>query len=159
MHLLVAMAVAGQLVALGNDAADQGRVPLGHPAQGEEGGAHVGGGEEVEHAMGVRLHASLARVPAVARDGAGEGLDLEPVLDIDGHGVAKAGCMGGLQGSANAPSASAGGAACARVPRYRAFQLGPGDRARVRNAARPPGRRRRGLGADRAEILLQLLVR
>ena len=85
----MAMAVASQLMTLRDDAADQRRVPFGHPAQGEEGGAHIGGGEEVEHAMGIRLDASLAGVPAIARDDRGKGLNLEPVLDVDGHGVAK----------------------------------------------------------------------
>ena len=45
--------------------------------------------QEVKHAMGVCLHASLARVPAFARDDAGESLHLEPVLHVDGHGIAK----------------------------------------------------------------------
>jgi hypothetical protein len=89
IYLFVAMAVACQLMTLRDDAADQRRVPFGHPAQGEEGGAHIGGGEEVKHAMGVCLHASLARVPAFARDDAGESLHLEPVLHVDGHGIAK----------------------------------------------------------------------
>jgi hypothetical protein len=82
-----AVAVAGEFVAGGDDAADEGGMALGDPAEGEEGGGDAGLGELFEDAVGVGFHPAGEAVPGIARDGAGEGLDLEVVLHVDGHGI------------------------------------------------------------------------
>ena len=64
MYLFVAIAMTCQLVTLGDDTADQGRMSLCHPAEGEEGRPYAGGCEEVEHTVRVRLHASFTRGPS-----------------------------------------------------------------------------------------------
>src|SRR5690606_946334 len=86
----VAVAVAGQLVAAGDDAAHQRRVAFGDPAQREEGGVHLVALEQRQDALDVGLDAALAIVPAAALDVRGERRDLEVVLDVAGHGVADA---------------------------------------------------------------------
>ena len=60
------VAVAGQLVAAGDDAADQRRVALGDPAEGEERGVHAGAGELLQQPVGVGLDAARQRLPAGA---------------------------------------------------------------------------------------------
>ena len=81
-------AVAGQLVPLGHDAAHHGRVPLGDPTQGEERGMHLRPLELAEDAVDVGLDPAGETVPVRPRDAMRERLDLEIVLDVDGHRVA-----------------------------------------------------------------------
>ena len=76
-------AVAGDLVPGVGDAPQQGRLAPGDPAEHEECRAASGIGAEPEDAFRIAYDAKLAPVPAVARDGPLECLDLEPVLDID----------------------------------------------------------------------------
>src|SRR5690606_9603961 len=66
VHPLVAIAVAGEFVSRVGDAAHEGRIALGHPAQGEEGGMHARLLEEFEQAFGVALDPALALAPGVA---------------------------------------------------------------------------------------------
>ena len=79
--------MAGDFVAGVGDAADQGGMALGDPAQSEEGRLDSGLVEQGEHRVGVALDPARQRLPRVAGDHRLEGADLEPVLDIDGEGV------------------------------------------------------------------------
>jgi len=83
----VAVAVAGQFVAAGDDGTDQLRVTLGDPAQREEGRLHVTPGQHVEDAADIALDPAFARVPLVAADVRREGGDLEVVLHVDGQRI------------------------------------------------------------------------
>ena len=88
VHERMAVAVAGEFVALGDDAAHQARMALGHPAEGEEGGVHAGGGETIEDARDVGIDARREPIPGGPRNDGDEGLDLEIVLHVHRHGVA-----------------------------------------------------------------------
>ncbi|MCG8459810.1 MAG: toll/interleukin-1 receptor domain-containing protein, partial [Holophagales bacterium] len=81
------VAVAGELVALLDDAPDQRRIALGDPAEHEEGGRHALVGKELQNALAVALDPTGQALPIAARDLIGEGRDLEVVLDVDGHRV------------------------------------------------------------------------
>ena len=84
---LVAVAVAGQFMAAGHDAAHQRGVALGDPAQGEEGGFRAVLVEQGQDAVDVALDAAFPALPPLARDPGREGRDLEVVLHVDGQGV------------------------------------------------------------------------
>ena len=80
--------MARDLVAGLGDAADQRRMALGDPAQREEGRLDAGLVEQRQDVIGVALDPARQRLPRVAGDHLFEGADLEPILDIDGEGVA-----------------------------------------------------------------------
>src|SRR5213592_1397614 len=82
---LVPIAMAGDLMPLRLDRFDEMRKFFGDPAQQEERGLGLIPGENLEDQVRVLLHAKLAAVPALSRNGAAEVFHLEPVLDIDGH--------------------------------------------------------------------------
>ncbi len=82
------MAVARDLVAGIDDTADQLRVALGNPTEGEERRARPAIGKNLEYAIGVALDPARQAVPVRAADGGGERADLEIILDVDGHRVA-----------------------------------------------------------------------
>src|SRR5581483_10401747 len=102
-------AMAGQLVPPLRDIADQGGELVRHPAEHEEGALGPAVVAEVERAARVRHHARGPPVPVVARDLAGERLDLEIVLDVDREDVA------GLLTHVEVLSIAARGAARGRV--------------------------------------------
>ena len=87
MDELVVVAVAGQLVPGGDDGAHDLRVALGNPAEGEECTMDARGGELGEQPVHVGLDPARQRVPLGRVDEAGEGLNLEPILDIDRHRI------------------------------------------------------------------------
>ena len=80
--------MAGQFVAVLDDAAGDPGIALGHPAQGEEGGLDTMLVEHAQDAVHVRLHPAGPMRPFVPRDAVGEGGDLEIVFHVDGHHVA-----------------------------------------------------------------------
>src|SRR3546814_3792445 len=80
--------VAGQLGPLIDDATDQPGMALGDPAEHEESALRAAFGEQVEKGGGVQLDTARQAVPVLARHGAGEGMDLVIVFDVDGERVA-----------------------------------------------------------------------
>ena len=65
------------------------RMALGDPAEREERRRHPGLGEDIEQPLGVALDPRAADAPnRRATIDVGEGLDLEVILDIDGHRIA-----------------------------------------------------------------------
>ena len=88
------VAVAGKLMAGGDDAADHRLVAFGDPAEREECGR---GRRRRRTARGCDRHwprrAAPMRVPLGAVDAAGERLDLEIILDIHRHRVADSGAL------------------------------------------------------------------
>ncbi len=86
-HALVAVAVAGEFVALLHDAAHHGRVALSHPTQGEERGLGAFLGQDGQDAVHVAFDAALAAVPVAAADVGRHRGDLEVVFHVDGEGV------------------------------------------------------------------------
>src|SRR5471032_2312520 len=84
----VRVAVAGQLVAVGDDGAHDGRVAFGDPAQREEGGMDGGAVQQEQDAFDIALDPAWQGGPVVAGDVGGEGGDVEVVFDIDGQRVA-----------------------------------------------------------------------
>ena len=89
---LVAVAVAGEFVPLFDDRADQRRVALGHPTEGEEGGLGIAALEHLEDALDVSLDAAFAPVPIAAGDVGREGGYLEVVFHVDREGVGEGSC-------------------------------------------------------------------
>ena len=87
MDTRVIVAVARDLVAIGNDATQKCRVSLCDPAQDEERGLHSVGTEQIEHAVGAELDSRLARIPLCPRYRLLEGRNLEILLDVDRQGI------------------------------------------------------------------------
>ena len=83
----VRVAVAGQLMPLGHQAADQIGMPLRHPAQGEKRRLDSPFGKQIENAMGVARDPPRPLFPLLAGDVRLERRDLEIILHIHGHGV------------------------------------------------------------------------
>ena len=81
------VAVAGEFVAFGHDAAHDRRVTLGDPTQGEERGVRFVFGEQVEDQIGVAFDAGCVAFPRITVAYVGESLDLEIVFDVEGEGV------------------------------------------------------------------------
>jgi hypothetical protein len=81
-------AVAGDFVAGFGDAPDQRRVARRDPAEDEEGRLDPRLVEQGKGAVGIGLDPARQRLPIIAGDHGFEGADLEPVLDVDGKGVA-----------------------------------------------------------------------
>ena len=84
---LVAIAVAREFVAAGDDVAHQLRVALGDPAQREEGGVCAALGKQGEQALHVALDAAGLRVPGATVEMRRQGRDLEVVFDVNGQCV------------------------------------------------------------------------
>ena len=80
--------MGGHFVPSPRDLADQVRMPIGDPAQHEEGGFDAARGEQVEQAQNIRLHAGFQLLPILARDDAAHVLDREPILHVHAHHVA-----------------------------------------------------------------------
>src|SRR6266851_3529004 len=80
---LVPIAVAGDFVASASDVLDERRVPVGDPAEDEEGSPDIGIVEDVEEALG-RVHDATGQAgPLLRREGAGEDLRMEVLLDVE----------------------------------------------------------------------------
>jgi hypothetical protein len=54
--------VAGQFVAIGGDPADQRRLPLRHPAEGEERRLHPSGIELIKNPIGIAIDRVWTRI-------------------------------------------------------------------------------------------------
>src|SRR5215469_12386212 len=76
-----------QFVPIRENPSDQCGVPLGNPAQYEEGRLSARFGENVEDALGIALNSLRQAVPVLAVNRRSEGFDLEIILDVDRHGV------------------------------------------------------------------------
>ena len=83
----VVVAVAGDLVAGGGDAAHQSGMALGHAPQDEEGGAHPVGGQHLQAEDGRGLDPALPPGPGLGRRGLQVVVAVEPLLDVDGQDV------------------------------------------------------------------------
>ena len=84
---LMAIAMAGQFVAAGDDAPHQVGIAFGHPAQGEEGGVDAVLGQHGQDALDVAFRPGIrAASHSRARDVRRERRDLEIVLDVDRSG-------------------------------------------------------------------------
>ena len=83
------VAVARELVPVANHPLDQFRVALRDPAEHEERGVHVVLGEQIQHAPGVARDPRGQLLPVAALDLPLEGRDLEILLDIDRHRIAR----------------------------------------------------------------------
>jgi hypothetical protein len=78
-------AVARQLMPCRDNAPYQRRVPAGDPAEHEEGRAGFGLGKNLQQALGIGFDAPRKPVPLPPVNDRDKGLDLEIILDIDGH--------------------------------------------------------------------------
>ena len=80
---LMPKAMAGQLMPLADDAPDQLRIALGHPAQSEEGG--VGGVliEQGQNPIDIALDTAFTLIPLATADVGRHRRDLEIILDVN----------------------------------------------------------------------------
>lgn len=84
---LVAEPVARELMAGRDDAAHEGSVPLGDPAEREEGADDAGARAQLQQPLGVGFHPSRQLVPGAAGDHIGERLDVEKILHVHGQRI------------------------------------------------------------------------
>src|SRR5579859_1030511 len=85
----VVVAVTGKLMTRGNNPMDHRVVPLGNPPKREEGGTYPHVGELLQNAVDIGLDPRGDAVPGSSVDAVGECLDLEMLLDIHSHRIAR----------------------------------------------------------------------